>query len=95
MYCLIVRRGDLTTYDTLYKTFGEKTPVIWERRHAERRKAASDVASAERRLGERRGVPPPSWKALGFVVVERGGSVKTRGPLYQAQPAPRAGAEWS
>jgi hypothetical protein len=71
MYCLIVRRGDYEGYDRLYKAFGQLLPVIWERRRGERRKAAQSVGIEERRRGERRGSPPPSWTALGFVVVNR------------------------
>ena len=71
MYCLIVKHGDLERYDMLYKAFGEKMPVVWERRHVERRKSESRLNSGDRRHGERRGPPSPCWVALGFVVVNR------------------------
>lgn len=72
MYCLIVKRGDLERYDVMYKMFSEKMPVIWERRHGDRRKSAGDPPNIEdRRRQERRRAPQPSWNALGFVVVER------------------------
>jgi hypothetical protein len=71
MYTLIVKRGDLGRYDMLYKAFGERMPVIWERRHRERRKRGDVAATEERRDGDRRGPPTPSWIALGFVVVDR------------------------
>ncbi len=70
MYCLIVKRGDLTAYDVLYKAFAQRMPVVWERRRAERRRAAAG-GSEDRRKDNRRKGFPLSWKALGFVVVER------------------------
>lgn len=73
MYVMIVKRGDFRRQETLHKTFGQVTPVIWDRRVRERRQEASDSVpeGGERRHGERRGPPPDSWTALGFVVVRR------------------------
>lgn len=62
VYCIVVKRGDFQTYDLLYKTFGSRVPVIWDRRER-------DASSPEpdRRVGS----APTSWVALGFVVAER------------------------
>jgi len=32
MYCIVVKRGKFQQYDVLYKTFGGRPPVIWDRR---------------------------------------------------------------
>jgi len=69
MHYIIVRRGDFQQYDRLYRAFGERVPVLWDPR---RRKAPSVNANeAGGRQKERRQTPPPSWVALGFVVVDR------------------------
>jgi hypothetical protein len=62
VYCIVVRRGDFQTYDLLYKMFGSRLPVIWDRREHEALHPDPDrrVRSA-----------PASWVALGFVVAER------------------------
>jgi hypothetical protein len=65
---IIVKRGDVTRYDDLYKTFSARVPVTWDRRRAQRRKQDVQHGADERRTAERRGSPPPSWTALGFVV---------------------------
>ena len=71
MYCIIVKRGELERYDLLYGSFGQKMPVLWERRHADRRKTADAGATEDRRQRERRGPPQLSWTALGFAVAQR------------------------
>ena len=73
MHYIVVRRADFQGYDTLHKAFGQKVPVIWERRHSERRQNAQSPYMEERRCLKRRGAAPASWTALGFVVVEREG----------------------
>ncbi len=70
MYSVIVKRGDFERYDLLYKTFGSRVPILWDRRRHERRKSDSPPETSNRRKGARRGVPPPSWLALGFVVID-------------------------
>jgi hypothetical protein len=72
MHYIVVKRADFQGYDLLHKAFGQKVPVIWERRHSERRQITNSVYEQDRRYINRRGVPPASWTALGFVVVERG-----------------------
>jgi hypothetical protein len=71
MHSIVVKRGDFQGYDILHKAFGQKVPVIWERRHGDRRQNAEFTHKQERRCLQRRGAPPASWTALGFVVVER------------------------
>jgi hypothetical protein len=71
MHYIVVRRADFQGYDTLHKAFGQKVPVIWERRHTERRQNTNSTCKQERRSLKRRGAPSASWTALGFVVVER------------------------
>ena len=70
MYSIVVKRGDLQRYDLLYKMFSVRVPVIWDRRRHERRQLNSPPSADERRRGTRRGRPPASWVALGFVVIE-------------------------
>ena len=61
MYCVVVKRGDFETYDLLYKTFGSRLPVIWDRR----KHSTADAQNQD----DRRADPPASWAALGFVVI--------------------------
>ncbi len=70
MYCIVVKRLDFQGYDTLHCAFGQKVSVIWERRHGARRQTVQTSHNEERRRAERRGPPPASWTALGFVVVQ-------------------------
>jgi hypothetical protein len=46
----------------MYKMFGSRLPVIWDRRDRD-----ASVRDPERRVGS----APPSWVVLGFVVAER------------------------
>jgi hypothetical protein len=71
MHYIVVKRADFQGYDLLHKAFGQKVPVIWERRHGERRQNSHSIYTQDRRYIKRRGAPPASWTALGFVVVER------------------------
>jgi hypothetical protein len=66
MHYIIVRRGDFQLYDRLYNAFGDRVPVLWDQR---RRITPQDDARTPHE--ERRHAPPPSWVALGFVVVDR------------------------
>lgn len=68
---IVVRRGDFQRYDMLYKAFGDRVPVIWDRRRSERRQQHDAPDAGERRTVERRGSLGPSWRLLGFVVAER------------------------
>jgi hypothetical protein len=68
MVCIIVRRGDFQQYDRLYKAFGERVPVLWDRRRTVPPGKGDDAGTPHE---ERRQTPPLSWVALGFVVVDR------------------------
>jgi hypothetical protein len=65
MYCIVVRRGEFQVYDKLHQTFGQRIPVVWDRR------GRAKLTDRDRERPERRGDPPTSWTALGFVVVDR------------------------
>jgi len=70
MPCIVVRRGDYQQYDRLFHAFGDRVPVVWDRRRTA--PPGSTAVSTTRRSGlERRHAPPASWVALGFVVVGR------------------------
>lgn len=70
---LIVRRGALRRFDKLKNATAElPVKLTWDRRVHDRRAAGSDVAS-ERRLVERRKVPPYTWATADFLVVEAPG----------------------
>jgi hypothetical protein len=69
MVCIYVRRGDFQQYERLHQAFGERVPVLWDRRRRSAVAVQGDDAGKERR--ERRQAPPLSWVALGFVVVDR------------------------
>lgn len=68
---IVVRRGDFDRYEVLYKAFGDRVAVIWDRRRSERRRQHDARGASERRKAERRTPPGPSWRLLGFVVAER------------------------
>ena len=74
MYYIVVKRGDFGTYDLLHKSFGQKTPLLWDRRRADRRgsNAAAPAVQEERRQSDRRAANPASWSALNFIVFRRG-----------------------
>ncbi len=67
MYCIVVKRGDYQQYDVLYRAFGARVPVIWDRRRLAR-PDPNPAPSPDINHPDRRGGIPPSWIALGFVV---------------------------
>ena len=77
MYCIIVKRGDFQMYDLLYKSFGSRVPVIWDRRQRTAPSASSqsssttESAESKESTERRNSMLPASWQALGFVVVHR------------------------
>ena len=71
MFCIVVKRGSFQSYDLLHRAFGQKVPVVWDRRRCERRQNDQSADVVSRRVDERRGREPTSWTALGFVVIER------------------------
>ena len=64
MDCIIVRRGDVQTYDRLYKAWGHLVPVIWDRRRV------SDTAPSGSHPN-RRQKPPITWTVFGYIEVGR------------------------
>ena len=73
-YSIIVKRGELESherYDLLHKAFGQRVAVTWDRRRGERRREVNPPDPDDRREGQRRGRPIASWRALGFVVIDR------------------------
>jgi hypothetical protein len=66
---IVVKRGDLERYEQLFKSFGQKVQVVWDRRRRQRRMTPAPQQE-ERRQAERRGPPLASWRGLGFVVVD-------------------------
>ena len=68
--CTASLSGDYQQYDVLYKTFGARVLVIWNRRRCERRDLNRPDMGVQLKP-ERRSATPPSWQALGFVVVDR------------------------
>ena len=56
MVCIFVRRGDFRQYDRLHQAFGERVPVLWDRR----RRSASPVEGDDagtRNAGKNAGRP--------------------------------------
>jgi hypothetical protein len=49
MPCIIVRRGDLQQYDRLYRAFGDRVPVVWDRRRTPQPTGGDAVEDATRR----------------------------------------------
>ncbi len=69
MTCIIVRQGAFQNYEHLQAAFGHWVPVILDRRRNGPLDHADTAPSAS--IPNRRRKPPPSWTALGFVVVDR------------------------
>lgn len=66
MACIVVKRGEYAQYDRLYKAFGDRVPVVWDRR----RNARPSQETTGAQPPERRNTLPTSWVSLGFVVAE-------------------------
>lgn len=67
-YFAVVRRGETEVFRGLLEAVGRHpgpVQLIWDRRGTERRRARV-TGCRERRLGARRGAPPPTWTSLGF-----------------------------
>jgi hypothetical protein len=65
MTSIVVKRGQYDEYDQLYRAFGSRVPVLWDRR----RPAKASAQDGQRQIpNERRNTSPTSWQALGFVV---------------------------
>jgi hypothetical protein len=63
--------------------------LVWDRRVAERRGGAG-TATPDRRAGERRGIPPPTWDGLGFVLAPRRAAEASPAPDAHRDTSPRA-----
>jgi len=66
MTCIVVKRGEFAHYDRLYRAFGDRVPVVWDRRRVMRRPDGDGNMNPRPR--ERRSSLRTSWEALGFVV---------------------------
>ena len=67
-YLMVVQRENHDRFRFLRSTFGDRSvAVVWDRRMADRRRS-SDGPAVDRRAGDRRHDPPPSWANLGFLV---------------------------
>jgi hypothetical protein len=66
----IVRAGEVDTYRMLAERLARhgRAQVLWDRRRRDRRSGLRRV-SLERRRGERREPPPPTWLTLGYAAV--------------------------
>jgi CheY-like chemotaxis protein len=79
-YVAVVRRGRQEIFLALDTCLADgSTDLVWDRRLDERRRRIEAV-SAERRVRERRGSPPSSWRWPGLVIVE---------VVRETSPAPR------
>jgi hypothetical protein len=68
---VIVRRGATERFDLLNtRLAGEPVQISWDRRIADRRQRKQRVR-LERRHGDRRGSPPLTWPAGGFVITRQ------------------------
>lgn len=70
-YLMVVQRGDDERFHLLSSTFRDRAvEVMWDRRSSDRRRAVGGTP-VDRRSGDRRNSPPPSWVNLGFLVARR------------------------
>lgn len=73
LYVAVIRRGRGELFVALDTCLAEPSvDVVWDRRLAERRSRVESVPG-ERRAGQRRGPPPPSWGWPGLVIVKASG----------------------
>jgi hypothetical protein len=71
-YIGVVRPGHSEIYEFLRRfEAANLTELVRDRRLGERR-SPSGTATPDRRAGERRTIPPPTWDALGVVLAPRG-----------------------
>ena len=91
MTCIIVRQGAYEEYGRLSELLGHEVPVIWDRRPARNRPDTAPSA----RDPNRREKPPPSWTALGFVVVDRPGAWTRAALSADLEASLSASPQWS
>jgi hypothetical protein len=72
-YLFIVQRDQFDIFRSLEECLHapDIAEVTWDRRTGQRRNRSEPV-EPERRSRERRGAPPVTWRAFGFVMVRRG-----------------------
>jgi hypothetical protein len=68
--CIVVKRGEYDRYDLLHRAFGDRLPVVWDRRRVTRLRL--DDALRWPRVAERRSSRSADWEDLGFVVTSSG-----------------------
>jgi hypothetical protein len=67
---IIVRRGASRRFESLRRKTADLPVVVsWDRRTEDRRESRQS-APVERRSGDRRKIPPFTWEAADFVVVD-------------------------
>jgi len=85
-YIAVVRPGHSEIYEFLrHFEAANFTELVWDRRIGERRDP-SGTATPDRRAGERRTIPPPTWDALGFVLTPRGAADAGEAPDGRSAP---------
>jgi two-component system response regulator (stage 0 sporulation protein F) len=69
-FIAVVRHGQTALFDCLRRGLAEPgvVDIVWDRRTDGRRKRCLPTPT-ERRVGDRRGAPAPSWMLLDFVLV--------------------------
>lgn len=68
---VIVRRGATERFESLNtRLAGEPVQISWDRRVVNRRQTRQRMR-IERRQGDRRGPPPLTWPAGGFVITRQ------------------------
>jgi len=65
MTCIVVKRGEFAHYERLSEAFSGSLPVLWDRRRTHQ---PGDTCESNPSRADRRGSPPASWDALGFIV---------------------------
>jgi hypothetical protein len=76
----VVRPGHREIYEFLrHFEAANYTELVGDRRVADRR-GATGTATPDRRTGQRRGLPSPTWDGLGFVLAPRRAGEASTGP---------------
>jgi hypothetical protein len=66
MPCIVVKRGEFASYDSLYQAYGKRVPVVWDRRRSRPAIGEPHAPTTERRSP----TAPISWTHLSFVVAK-------------------------
>ena len=71
MYLVVVQRGEQALYARLAATpWKARVSVIWDRRQGERR-TTYGPSRVDRRRQDRRGLPPDTWSAMSYLMVDQ------------------------